>query len=239
MTVAGALPDAVRDALVRFLDALYAAGQDLNLTRIPRSQAWERHVLESLALLDARSWVPGEHVVDLGSGGGVPGIPLALARPDLRCVLVEKSVRKAAILGRLVAELGLARTTVIAASAEIATRTPGWHPADVVVSRAAAAPPELVRLALPLLRPGGELLAHVGGSASVDRALAAAAAGAGGSRPVIMVVPPVRLLRVRCRSRARSAPPGGSPLTGRPGPARAGRSSGPPSGRGPPPGDPG
>ncbi len=195
MTAADALPASVRDRLERFLDLLYQAGEGLNLTRVPRGNAWARHVEESLALLDARPWAPRERVVDLGSGGGIPGIPLALARPDLICVLVEKSGRKAEVLRWMQLRLGLAGVTVVGAPAETVASTPGWRPADVVVSRAAAAPPELVRLAAPLLRRGGEVLAMVGATATVDRSLVDAARAAGAGRPVIEVVPPVRVLR--------------------------------------------
>ncbi len=188
----------LRPLLLAYLDCLYRAAGDLNLTRIPRAQAWERHVLESLAVLDAAPIPRGADVVDLGSGAGVPGIPLAIARPDLHLVLLEKSPRKGAFLAATVAELGLPRVRVVVAGATPGG-APGVAPADLVVSRACAGPVELVRLAMPLLRPGGRLLAHVGASARVTPALRQAARAAGGGPPVIQAVPPVRLLGVRRR----------------------------------------
>lgn len=194
-----------RQLLEQYLDLLYRAALELNLTRIPRQDAWDRHVLESLALLEARSWRAGERVLDLGSGGGVPGIPLAIVRPDLDLVLLEKSPRKAEYLGAVVRALRLDRVVVVAAAAR-GGGPPPVAPAAVVISRAAAGPPEVLRLAMPLLSPGGELWAHVGRSAEVDGPLRAAARSAGATRPVIRSVPPVRLLDAR-----RQARPGGSP----------------------------
>jgi len=191
-----ALSAQVRADLERYLALVYAANAQLNLTRIPRAEAWERHVGESLALLPLRTWRPGEVVLDLGSGAGLPGVPLACARPDLRVVLLEKSPKKAAFLERVVAELGLAGVTVAAVTAEAwAVASP--RSAAVVVSRAAAPPRELVQLAFPLLTPGGELLAHVGASAEVDGPLRAAARRLGGGPPVIEAAGPIRVLRVR------------------------------------------
>lgn len=150
--------------LERYLELLYAEPTWLNLTRIAPADAWSRHIEESLDLLPLRPWAPGERVIDLGSGAGIPGIPLAVARDRLEVQLVERDQAKAAFLLRCLSELGLTGVSVLARDALEASRQPGFEPADVLVSRAAVPPPRLLRLAPRLLRPSGEGLLHVGGS---------------------------------------------------------------------------
>jgi 16S rRNA (guanine527-N7)-methyltransferase len=114
---------------------------------------------DSLVLLDhlgdARS------VVDVGSGGGMPGIPLKIARPELRVVLVEADRRKAAFLVHAAARLEL-DVEVVAERAETAGRGPLRETFDVAVCRALAPMPVLAELCLPFVRVGGRLLAMKG-----------------------------------------------------------------------------
>ncbi|MGH7758526.1 MAG: RsmG family class I SAM-dependent methyltransferase, partial [Candidatus Dormibacteria bacterium] len=121
-------------------------------------------VEESLDLLRAREWHAGETVLDLGSGGGVPGIPLAVARQELRVVLVERSRARAAFLLSSLGQLGLGGVRVLARDAAELAGTGEVSGVDVMVSRAAVPPPRLLGLAARLLRPGGEGLVHVGSS---------------------------------------------------------------------------
>lgn len=132
----------------------------------PREPAriWTRHLLNSAALAP---FVPeGATVVDLGSGAGLPGIPLALARPDLRVSLLEPLARRMRFLELACEELGLP-ITLIQARAEA-----GPSGADVVVARAVAPLDRLLMLAVPLLRPGGVLLAQKGARAADELATA-------------------------------------------------------------------
>jgi 16S rRNA (guanine527-N7)-methyltransferase len=128
---------------------------------------WERHLLNSAALAGPlAAELPlgrGGRVCDLGSGAGLPGIVVALLRPDLEVVLVEPLLRRARFLDEVVAALDLPRTTVVRARAE---DTSG--PFDVVVARAVAPLDRLARWALPLLGPGGALLALKGERASAE-----------------------------------------------------------------------
>jgi 16S rRNA (guanine527-N7)-methyltransferase len=154
-------------------------------------------VRDSLVLLDhlgdARS------VVDVGSGGGMPGIPLKIARPNLRVVLVEADRRKAAFLVHAAARLEL-DVAVIAERAETAGRGPLRETFDVAVCRALAPMPVLAELCLPFVRVGGSLLAM---KAHLEEAAEAIAALGGGparvvqapstarERGVVVVVPKV------------------------------------------------
>ena len=130
---------------------------------------WDRHLLNSAAV--ATLLRDGEHVVDVGSGAGLPGIPLALARPDLSVVLLEPLARRAAFLAEVVDDLGLApRVSVVRARAEDHARTDARY--DVAVARAVAPLDRLAGWCLPLLRPGGRLLALKGERAADEVAAA-------------------------------------------------------------------
>ena len=129
---------------------------------------WSRHLLNSAAIA---AWIPiGVDVLDLGSGAGLPGIPLALARPDLRLTLVEPMARRALFLEETVAALGLSVAVRRARGEELERAS-----TDVVVARAVAPLVRLVPLALPLLRAHGRLVALKGSSAEEELRAAAAA----------------------------------------------------------------
>lgn len=137
-------------------------------------------VADSLVLVDhlgdARS------IVDVGSGGGMPGIPLKMARPDLRVVLVEADRRKAAFLVHAAARLDL-DVEVVAERAETAARGPLREAFDAAVCRALAPMPVLAELCLPFVRVGGRLLAMKGRQVE-DAEDAIAALGGGAPRVV-------------------------------------------------------
>ncbi len=120
---------------------------------------WDRHILNSLTLADL---IPiGASVVDVGSGAGLPGIPLAIARPDLSVTLLEPLLRRTTFLEPVVRELGLgARVRVVRARAE-----DHHQQYDVVTARALAPLDRLIRWCRPLLKDGGTLLALKGRSA--------------------------------------------------------------------------
>lgn len=128
---------------------------------------WERHVLNSLAVEGFVA--PGATVVDVGSGAGLPGIPLALARPDLLVTLLEPLERRVRFLAGAVEELGLEeRVRVVRGRAE--EHRGRYH---VATCRAVAPLTRLLGWTVPLFTPGGSLLALKGESA--DRELAEAA----------------------------------------------------------------
>ncbi len=131
---------------------------------------WERHVLNSAAVAEA---VPaGSRVVDIGSGAGLPGIPLGLARPDLSVTLVEPMARRVEFLTEAVAELddlvGAGRWSVVRGRAEERSVVTAVGPVDVVTARAVAPLPRLVAWCRGLLRPGTRLVALVGARAVAE-----------------------------------------------------------------------
>ena len=164
-----------RRAIDRHLDELDLWNRRLNLTAVPRDAAWERHAVESLELLDAAGLRKHARCADLGSGGGVPGVIVAIMRPDVAVTLVESDRRKAGFLVHLSGLLELANVTVAARRAEEMGSDPAHRGSyDAVLSRAAAPPPLLWALSMPLLTPGGALWALVA-PADGARALAALA----------------------------------------------------------------
>lgn len=150
-----------------FTAALAHHGEELGLIgplELPR--LWTRHVLNSA--LVAPLLRPG-HVGDVGSGAGLPGLVLAIIRPDVSFTLIEPMERRVAWLERQVAELELANVTVIRARAE---ESKLFDALDQVTARAVSALRTLIPLTAPLLRPGGELVLMKG--ANVERELDAA-----------------------------------------------------------------
>jgi 16S rRNA (guanine527-N7)-methyltransferase len=144
---------------------------------------WDRHLLNSAAVMEM---VPdNSSVIDVGSGAGLPGIPLALARPDLTVVLVESLARRTVFLVEAVEALGLAdRVSVHRGRAEeIAGKI---ILADVVTARAVAPLDRLAAWCLPLTEVGGRLLAIKGASAAEEVATHRAAIGRlGGGTPTV------------------------------------------------------
>lgn len=126
---------------------------------------WERHLLNSAVLTDL---LPrGARIVDVGSGAGLPGLPIAIRRPDLRIDLVEPMRRRTDFLAEVVAALGLAdEVRIVTGRADDSAVLAMVGDADWVVARAVAPLDRLVRWCLPLLAPGGWLLALKGASAA-------------------------------------------------------------------------
>lgn len=124
---------------------------------VPR--LWDRHILNSAAVGELLA--TGERVADVGSGAGLPGVPLSLARADLSIILVEPLLRRADFLTEVMEQLGLDTSVVRGRAEEPAVRREVGE-MDAVTSRAVASLDKLTRWSLPLLRPGGRMLAMKG-----------------------------------------------------------------------------
>jgi 16S rRNA (guanine527-N7)-methyltransferase len=122
---------------------------------------WDRHILNCVVVTPR---LPvGASVADVGSGGGLPGLVWAIARPDLAVTLIEPLLRRTTFLAEVVDELGLSNVTVLRARAdEVSERY------DVVTARAVAELGKLGTWCLPLVKPGGVMLALKGQSASIE-----------------------------------------------------------------------
>lgn len=197
-------------AAERFATLLAGPGVERGLIG-PREadRVWDRHLLNSAVVAEL---VPsGVRVLDVGSGAGLPGLALALARPDLTVALLEPMARRVAWLEEVVAELGLA-VAVHRGRAEdpaVRRRVGVW---DVVTARAVAPLGRLAGWSLPLLGDGGRLLAVKGASAAEEaRRDAAVVRAAGGGDVEIRscgdgVVDPPATVAVVARRRAARDP---------------------------------
>ncbi|WP_442931569.1 16S rRNA (guanine(527)-N(7))-methyltransferase RsmG [Mycobacterium sp. 050128] len=123
------------------------------------NRVWDRHLLNSAAVAELLD--DCERVVDIGSGAGLPGIPLAIARPDLDIVLLEPLLRRSEFLKEVVAELGLTVEVVRGRAEEPGVRK-RFGDSDAAVSRAVAALDKLTKWSMPVLRPGGRMIAIKG-----------------------------------------------------------------------------
>lgn len=149
------------DLAERYIHHLSTTGVEWGLIgprEVPR--LWDRHVLNCAVVAEL---VPfAAEVVDVGSGAGLPGLPLVIARPDLRVTLLEPLERRCRWLSMVAADLGLPVEVVRGRADEVVGAVSG----DVVTARAVAALDKLARWLVPLLNPGGAVLALKGRSAA-------------------------------------------------------------------------
>lgn len=157
-----------------FLARLLAMNELVNLTAITDpAEAWTRHAMDALSLLPGLAHLAaGARVVDVGSGGGLPGVVLAIARPDLAFTLVEATEKKAAFLTGVAQALGLDNVTVRADRAETLLKGGLAGQFDVVTARAVARLETLLPWTAPFARSGGRLLLVKGERAEEELAAA-------------------------------------------------------------------
>ena len=148
------------DAARRYAVFLANAGVERGLLG-PREveRLWDRHILNCAVVGELLE--PGERIADIGSGAGLPGIPLALARPDVHVVLIEPLLRRSDFLREAIEDLGI-ECAVVRGRAEDRAVREEVGATDVVVSRAVASLDKLTKWSTPLLRPGGRMLAIKG-----------------------------------------------------------------------------
>ena len=151
--------------LARFVELLLETNRYINLTAIQKpDHAWIRHVLDSLSLLPYLG--SAGTIIDIGSGGGLPAIPLAILEPDRSFTLLEATRKKVTFLHTVATELDLANVTILHARAETAGQQPLYRESfDLCVSRSVAPLPTLLEYMLPFVRRGGRLLCMKGAAA--------------------------------------------------------------------------
>lgn len=151
------------DKLAKYLQLLKAKNEELNLTRITDNrEAWIKHILDSLMTAPFFD-KPGMRVADIGTGGGMPGIPLAILFPSAKFTLVDSTQKKVEALEGFVRELNLRNVGCVAARIEnFAHMDAHREDYDLVLARALAPLRVLVELAVPLIHPYGYVVAYKG-----------------------------------------------------------------------------
>ncbi len=188
-----ALDDGMLESFRDFYRAIREGSARVNLIS---DAGWdtlvERHFLESLSVVDAlpNGSLDGASFADVGSGAGLPGIPLAIAFPNARGVLMDSRARKVEFLESAARRLGLSNLRAVHGRAEdIGRRADMRERFDFVFARAVAKAPTLLELALPLCRVGGRAIFHKTESADAELRSAARAAAEMGGSPITRAVP--------------------------------------------------
>jgi 16S rRNA (guanine527-N7)-methyltransferase len=195
-----ALEGALVAQLGAYLEALLETNRSFNLTAVTSpDEAWSRHIADSLSLVpDLRELPAGAEVVDVGSGGGLPGLPLAIALPQLRFTLVEATGKKARFLEQVARDLQLKNVRVANERAEVFGQSGQRGRYRAATSRALSRLPVLLELTLPLLELGGIKLAIKGEQAEAEVAEAARALNVlGGSMESMRRTPTGTVVRIR------------------------------------------
>ena len=175
-----ALPAAAEQRLAQLLDLV--AGEPAAITSVRDPiEGVDVHVADSLVALEVHAVRAAQKIADLGSGGGFPGLPLAIALPDAEVVLVESVGRKCAFLERAIVALGLDNVRVV--NARVESWSEGLGSSDVVTARALAPLAVLLEYAAPLLADGGALVAWKARRDPAGQAAATAAADLLGMSP--------------------------------------------------------
>lgn len=145
------------DALTRFHNDLQYWNEKVNLvSRNDIEHLWVRHIIHSLLLLKYIDFKQKARVLDVGTGGGLPGVPLKIARPDLRVVLVDSIKKKLKMAAMFAEHTGLKDITAVSARAEDLGKVPHYRGSfDVIVSRAVAPIVDIVSWTQPLIAKHG------------------------------------------------------------------------------------
>lgn len=148
-----------------YLALLLAGNEIMNLTTITEpAEMWRRHILDSLTLLPLLASAGANSVIDIGSGGGLPGIPLAIVMPEVRFTLLESTGKKSAFLKLVVERLRLMNVSIVSNRAETAGRDRENHREmyDAAIIRAVGHLAIILELSIPFVREGGYVFAVKG-----------------------------------------------------------------------------
>lgn len=149
--------------IIEYMFKILDLTEKVNLTSIKDPQEFvEKHLLDSLLALPYIK-KSEQKIIDIGTGGGFPGVPLAIALPDNQFILLDSTAKKLSMVEHAIKELGIKNVTCVHARAEDASHFPAYRDKyDYVVSRAVAPLPILAELCLPFLKPDGVFLAFKG-----------------------------------------------------------------------------
>ena len=154
----------------RYRQGILAWNEKVNLTAVTDPDEFEeKHYLDSLSVVGLPEYREAKTVIDVGTGGGFPGIPLALFSPEKEFLLMDSLRKRLDIIDELAAEIGISNVQTEHGRAEDLARMPEYRDQfDLCVSRAVASLPVLVELCLPFVRLGGHLIAYKGPAADQE-----------------------------------------------------------------------
>ncbi|MCQ2546350.1 MAG: 16S rRNA (guanine(527)-N(7))-methyltransferase RsmG [Clostridia bacterium] len=165
------------DLLMQYMDCILEKNESVNLTAITdREEFVQKHFLDSLSCVEAEEFLEADRIIDVGTGGGFPGIPLAVCFPEKKFVLMDSLAKRINIIRELCVKLGIENVSVVHGRAEDLGRQEGLREAfDLCVSRAVANMSTLCEYCLPFVRKGGWFIAYKGPDckSEIDDALGA------------------------------------------------------------------
>ncbi len=152
------------DLLISYMREILLWNEKVNLTSITDEQEFLRkHILDSLLITEEESYKKAERIIDVGTGAGFPGVPLAVMNPEKEVVLLDSLRKRLDIIREITAKLGITNIKTCHMRAEDAGRDDSMRESfDLCVSRAVARMPVLTELCLPLVKKGGSFIAYKG-----------------------------------------------------------------------------
>ncbi|MDD5823262.1 MAG: 16S rRNA (guanine(527)-N(7))-methyltransferase RsmG [Firmicutes bacterium] len=154
--------------LISYLDAILEKNEHINLTAVrDRDEAVQKHIADSLSCFDVPEYKNAKTVLDMGTGGGFPGVPLAIVSDDKKFTLVDALNKRLRVIDELTAGIGVTNVETVHARAEEIGRGKNTREKfDLVVSRAVASLDVLVEWCLPLVKVGGYMISYKGENVS-------------------------------------------------------------------------
>lgn len=156
--------------LVSYMKGILIWNEKINLTAIKNPAEFVvKHFLDSFPAVKLAEFKGGQRIIDMGTGGGFPGVPLAVLCPEKEFVLADSLAKRLKVIDQLTRECDIENVTTVHGRAEDLGRNPKYRETfDVCVSRAVASLPVLLEYCLPLVKPGGVFIAYKGPDAEEE-----------------------------------------------------------------------